>query len=132
MKSLSPSEQKTQQRQTRSIVINIVIAALMIAFAMIATFFDFESLASKVVMASAILATSLLCLFLLVRWLKSLDEFESALNAKACLVAMFSSLLYLPLQYLSEIGLIPEIHITFLFMYIWFVYLIAIKYYHFK
>jgi len=125
-------EQKEKQRQTKSIAINLVIATIIILFALVSTFFEFEDLASKIVLASGIVAASLLCMFLLVRWIKSLDEFEYTINARACLVAMYSSLLYLPLQYLSEIGLIPELHVAFLFMGVWLVYLIAIFYYHYK
>ncbi|MBT8142437.1 MAG: hypothetical protein HKN88_02775 [Gammaproteobacteria bacterium] len=128
----SPAEQKEKQRQTKSLVVNLVIATVIIVFAFAATFFEFEALSAKVVFAAGIIAASLLCFILLVRWIRSLDEFEYNLNARACLVAMYSSLFYLPLQYLSEIGVLPEIHVVFLFMGIWIVYLIAIFYYQFK
>ena len=128
----SQAELKVQKKQSKSILVSLLIAFLIIALAVITTFFEFETYASKIVIAAIIVSTSILCSILLVRWLKSIDEFESTVNARACLIAMYSSLLYLPIQYLSEIGLIPELHAAFLFMFMWFVYLIAIVYNHFK
>ena len=125
-------EIKEKRRHTKSLVINFIIASLMIGFALITTFFEFEALTAKLVIAFAIVAASLFCGIMLARYLKCLDEFEKRINADACSVALYSSLLYLPLQYLSEIGLIPELHVAFLFMGMWFIYVLAIFYYHYK
>jgi len=126
---LTPAEQKEKQRQTKSTFVNLFLASIMICFSLISTLVEFETFTSQIVMAGFIIAATILSLILLVRWIKSLDEYEFNLNARACLVALYSSLLYLPLQYLSEIGLLPELHVTFLFLWIWFAYLIAIKYF---
>lgn len=128
----TPAEQKERTRETKSIFVNILLASIMIGFALITTLFDFESLTSQVSMAVLIIVSTLIVGFLLVRWLKSLDEYESQVNAQASMIALYSSLLYLPLQYLNKIGLLPEIHIAFFFMYLWIVYLIAIKLHHSK
>jgi hypothetical protein len=76
-------------------------------------------------MATAIIISTAIGIFLLTRWIKSLDEYEVVINARASMIALYSSLLYLPFQYLSEINLIPEINIAFLFMFIWLVYMLA-------
>lgn len=125
-------EKKEKQRQVKSVMINLIIASLIMFFAFITTFFDFDTLSSKLVIASAIIVAAFFCGIMLVRYLKSMDEFEYTLNARACLVGMYSSLLYLPIQYLSELELIPELHVAFLFMGMWFIYLLAIFYYHYK
>lgn len=121
----SPAELKTKQKEAKSILVNLLLASMMIGFALISTFFEFETMSAKIVMATVIIAATLLGVFLLVRWLKSLDEYERGINARACMIAVYSSLIYLPFQYLSEINLIPEINIAFLFLFIWFVYLIS-------
>ena len=126
MKSLTPAEQRSKQRQTKAIVVNVIIATLIIGFSLISTFFEFKDLSAKIIVGSGIIAASLLCFFLLVRWMKSLDEYEFELNSRACLIALYSTLFYLPLQYLSEIGLIPELHAAFLFLGMWLTYIIAL------
>lgn len=128
----TPAEQKVTQRQTKSILVSIFIASIIIGLSLISTFFEFESFASKIVMTTVIVAATLLAIFLLISWLKSLDEYESQVNAHACMIALYSSLFYLPLQYLSEIGLLPEIHVAFFFMFLWFVYLVSVIKHHFK
>ena len=121
----TPAEQKEKTRETKSILVNILLASMMIGLSLISSFFEFDTLASKIVMAAVIIAATLLGIFLLVRWLKSIDEYERSINARASMIALYSSLIYLPFQYLSEIELIPEINIVFLFMYIWMIYLVA-------
>jgi len=122
----TPAEQKSKTRDAKSIAINLLVALIIIIFSLISTFFDFETFASKLVMAGLIIAATLLALFLIIKWLKSLDEFEKQINNHACMVALYSSLFYLPLQYISEIGLIPEIHVGIFFMFMWFVYLVTV------
>ena len=128
----TPAELKAQHKEKKSLIENIILASLMISFALISNFFEFETLSSRIVMAAAIITASLLGLFLLVRWLKSLDEYESGVNARASMIALYSSLLYLPLQYLNEIGFLPEVHIIFLFMFMWLVYLVSVLTHHIK
>ena len=128
----TPAEQKATHRETKSILTSILIASIIIGFSLISTFFEFKTFSSKIVMATLIIAATLLAFFLLVRWLKNLDEYEIQINAHACMIALYSSLFYLPLQYLSEIGLLPEIHVAFFFMFLWFIYLVSIITQHFK
>ena len=128
----TPAEQKSKKRQSQSILVNIFIATMMISFAFSSTFFEFETLKSKVIMAVYILTATIITAYFLIKWLKSLDEYEKQINAHACMVALYSSLFYLPLQYISEIGLIPEIHVAFFFMFLWLVYLLTVIKHHFK
>lgn len=107
----SPAELKAKKKEIKSLFTQLIIA-----FALISTSFDFETLMAKVIFATVIIITTLVCTFMLIRWVKDTDEYEFNINAKACFVAMYSSLLYLPLQYLSELGLIPEIQTVFFFM----------------
>ena len=128
----SPAELKAKARETKSIFVNLLLASMMIGLALVSTFFEFESFSSKIVLASVIIVATLLGAVLLVRWLKSLDEYEKGINAEASMFALYSSLFYLPLQYISEIGLIPEIHVGIFFMYLWFMYLCKLIYAHQK
>lgn len=128
----TPAEQKAKQRQTKSILVNILIASIIIGFSLISTIFEFDSLSSQLVMAALIVAATLIAFILIVRWLKNIDEYERQVNAHACMIALYSSLIYLPLQYLSEIGLLPEIHVGIFFMFVWFVYLVSVTQQHFK
>ena len=121
----SPAEKKAKQRETKSLLISLFLASMIVIFALISTFIDFESSSSKTIMATAIIISTAIGIFLLTRWIKSLDEYEVVINARASMIALYSSLLYLPFQYLSEINLIPEINIAFLFMFIWLVYMLA-------
>jgi len=84
----TPAEQKVKLRQKKSITVNLVIASLIIGFSIISTFVEFEALSSKLIMASLIIAASFVCCFLLIRWFKSLDEYEYQLNAKAALILL--------------------------------------------
>ncbi len=121
----SPAEKKAKQRETKSLLISLFLASMIVIFALISTFIEFESSSSKTIMATAIIISTAIGIFLLTRWIKSLDEYEVVINARASMIALYSSLLYLPFQYLSEINLIPEINIAFLFMFIWLVYMLA-------
>ncbi len=128
----TPAEQKAKHREKKSILINILIASIIIGFSLVSTFFEFESLSSQLVMAALIVAATIIAFILIVRWLKSIDEYEYQINAKACLIALYSSLFYLPLQYLSEIGLLPEIHVGIFFMFLWAVYTVSLIAHHFN
>jgi len=126
------AEQKAHDKETKSILINVFIATMIISFALASALFDFENYKSKIIMAFYILIATILTALFLIKWLKSLDEYEKQINSQASMVAFYSSLFYLPFQYLSEIGLIPEIHIAFFFMFIWLVYVSSILFHHFK
>ena len=121
----SPAEHKAKQRETKSLLINLFVATMIVILAVASTFFEFESSNSKIIMSTAIIISTVVGVFLLTRWIKSLDEYEAGINARASMIALYSSLLYLPFQYLSEINVIPEINIAFLFMFIWLVYMFA-------
>jgi len=126
------AEQKSQHRERKSIFINLLIATVIIGFSLVSTFFEFNNLKAKYLMATLIVAATVIAAFFIINWLKSLDEFEAQMNAKASMTALYSSLFYLPFQYLSEINLIPEIHVSIFFLFIWLVYLISIITHHYK
>ena len=132
MKKLSSAELKTQQRQTRSLFGSAIVAMLIIGFALISTMVPFESLSSKILFSGLITAATLICFFFLVRWAIGMDEFERAITANAALVALYSSLLLLPWTFLHKLGFVPQWNVHIFFMFLWFIYVCAIFYYHFK
>jgi len=132
MNNLSSAEKKVASKQNQAIKINLFIAALIIGLSLVSTLFEFNSLKAKYAIGSVISIATIICFFLIVHWMKSLDEFEFNLNSRAANIALYSSLFYLPFQFLSEIQLLPELHIAFLFMGMWIVYVIALIYISYK
>jgi len=96
MNTKTPAEQKAKSRQTKSIALSLIVATVIVVTSFVVTFVDYETFAARVVIAGVIIAVTLFCFIGLIRWFKSIDEYEFNVNAKASQIALYSSMFYLP------------------------------------
>ena len=133
MNEINDTGKEKHKKRTQKVLVRAVQLALFIlAFSLLSkVILNYTSIP---VVLHIIVIMIALCIgaYLVIRILSSYDEYESILNGKAGMIALYSTLLIAPWKYLNNLGFLPELEVHNFLMLIWLTYIAALIRYSYK